>query len=147
MQNLEEKDLAVWRAFVNAHAVVIERIEQDLSAERKVPLTTYDVLVALYQAPNKRLRMSELAKRVVITRSGLTRVVERLEQEGLVTRERTDEDRRGAYAVLTRAGKRAFLSTWPVYAQGIFTYFISQLDEEERQVIKRGLQRIYDQLR
>ncbi len=73
-------------------------------------------------------------------------MVERLEQEGLVTRERTDEDRRGAYAVVTRAGKRAFLSTWPVYAKGIYTYFISQLDEE-RQVIKRGLHRIYDQLR
>ncbi|UUZ86105.1 MarR family winged helix-turn-helix transcriptional regulator [Paenibacillus sp. P26] len=143
MQRLQEDQLAAWRAFVNAYAAVIERIEQDLSSNRKVPLTTYDVLVALYQSPEKKLRMSELAGKVVITRSGLTRVIERLEREGYVRRERTDEDRRGAFAVLTREGKRAFLETWPAYAEGIYSYFASVLSEEERRAIEKGLSKVY----
>lgn len=147
MRLLDDKQLSVWRSFVNAHAAVIGKIEQELSVERKVPLTTYDVLVALYQAPEKKLRMSELADSVVITRSGLTRLVDRLEKEGLVRRERTDEDRRGSYAVLTRQGKKAFIEAWPVYARGIFEHFISKLDEEEQAVIERGLNRIYSDLR
>ncbi len=108
------------------------------------PLTWYDVLVALYQAPNKKLRMSELAEKVVLTPSGLTRVVERLEKEGLVQRERTQEDRRGSYAVITRESKRAFLQAWPTYEQGIYAFFISMLDEEECRVIEKGLARIYE---
>ncbi|WP_248924755.1 MarR family winged helix-turn-helix transcriptional regulator [Paenibacillus hamazuiensis] len=143
MHRLEDDQLAVWRAFVNAHAAVIERIEKDLSDQRKVPLTTYDVLVALYQSPEKKLRMTDLAKKVVLTRSGLTRVVERLEREGYVTRERTEEDRRGAFAVLTREGKKAFLATWPTYADGIWNYFLSVLDEEERKAIEKGLSKVY----
>jgi DNA-binding MarR family transcriptional regulator len=87
--------------------------------------------------------MSELAEKVVLTPSGLTRLVERLEKEGLVQRERTQEDRRGSYAVITREGKRAFLKAWPTYEQGIHAYFISMLDEEERRVIEKGLARIY----
>ncbi|NOV01908.1 MarR family winged helix-turn-helix transcriptional regulator [Paenibacillus planticolens] len=143
MHRLEEEQLSVWRAFVNAHASVIERIEKDLSEQRKIPLTTYDVLVALYQSPNKKLRMTDLAKKVVITRSGLTRVVERLEREGFVIRERTEEDRRGAFAILTREGKKAFLATWPTYADGISNYFLNVLDEEERTIIERGLSKVY----
>jgi DNA-binding MarR family transcriptional regulator len=146
MNRLDERQLAVWRAFVNAHAAVIERIEKDLSDQRKIPLTTYDVLVALYQSPDKKLRMTELANKVVLTRSGLTRVVERLEREGFVKRERTEEDRRGAFAVLTREGKKAFLATWPTYAEGIADYFISVLDEEERDAIERGLSKVYRSL-
>ncbi|MEW9699796.1 MarR family winged helix-turn-helix transcriptional regulator [Paenibacillus sp. SI8] len=143
MHRLEEDQLSVWRAFVNAHAAVIERIEKDLSEQRKVPLTTYDVLVALYQSPEKKLRMTDLAKKVVVTRSGLTRVVERLEREGLVERERTEEDRRGSFAVLTREGKKAFLTTWPTYADGISNYFLSVLDEEERKAIEKGLTKVF----
>lgn len=143
MNGLEEEQLSVWRAFVNAHAAVIERIEKDLSEQRKIPLTTYDVLVALYQSPDKKLRMTDLAKKVVITRSGLTRVIERLEREGFVTRERTEEDRRGAFAILTREGKKAFLATWPTYADGISNYFLSVLDEEERKIIGKGLAKVY----
>ena len=142
MDKLREDELAVWRAFVNSHAAVIRRIEKDLSAKRQVPLTWYYVLVALYQAPGKKLRMSELADKVVLTPSGVTRLVERLEKEGLVRRERTDEDRRGAYAVLTREGKRAFLQAWPTYAEGIQAYFLNLLNEDERRVIGECLSRI-----
>lgn len=147
MHQLEEDQLAAWRAFVNAHAAVIKRIEADLSDQRREPLTTYDVLVALYQSPDKKLRMSDLANKVVLTRSGLTRVIERLEREGLVERERTEEDRRGAFAVLTREGKREFLRTWPVYAEGIYNYFVSVLDEEERKAVEKAMTKISEALK
>jgi DNA-binding MarR family transcriptional regulator len=139
---LREDQLAVWRAFVNAHAGVIRKIEKDLAERHQVPLIWYDVLVALYQSPGKKLRMTELADKVVLTPSGITRLVEKLEKEGLVRRERTEEDRRGAYTVLTREGKRAFLKAWPTYEQGIQQYFVSQLSEDECRIVGDGLNRI-----
>jgi DNA-binding MarR family transcriptional regulator len=143
LSKLREDQLAVWRAFVNVHAAVIRRIEKDLADRHQVPLIWYDVLVALYQSPGKKLRMTELADKVVLTPSGLTRLVERLEKEGLVRRERTEEDRRGSYTVLTREGKRAFLQAWPTYEQGIRQYFIELLTEDECKTIGEGLSRIY----
>lgn len=147
MSKLREDQLAVWRAFVNAHAGVIRRIEKDLAERHQVPLVWYDVLVALYQAPGKKLRMSELADKVVLTPSGLTRLVEKLEKQGLVRRERTEEDRRGAYTVLTREGKRAFLQAWPTYEQGIRKYFIEVLTEDECRTMGEGLTKIYQSSR
>ncbi|OPH62076.1 hypothetical protein BC351_02225 [Paenibacillus ferrarius] len=109
MKKLQEDQLAVWRTFLNTHSTVIRLIEKDLLDQDQVPLIWYDVLVALYQTPSRKMRMSELADKVVLTPSVITRLVERLEKEGYVRRERTEEDRRGSYAVLTREGKRAFL--------------------------------------
>lgn len=142
MKKLREDQLALWRSFVNLHATIIRRIEKDLSAHQHVPLTWYDVLVALYQSPGKKLRMSELAKKTILTPSGVTRLVERLEREGYVCRKRTEEDLRGSYAVLTRKGKRAFLQAWTTYEQGIYSYFANRLNEEEQKVIRQAFERI-----
>jgi len=142
MATLREDQLALWRSFVNLHAGIIRRIEKDLAEDQLVPLTWYDVLVALYQAPGKKLRMNELTEKTVLSPSGITRLVERLEKDGLVRRERTDEDRRGSYAVLTREGKRAFLKAWPTYQQGIYTYFVSLLNDEEQKIIRSAFERI-----
>ncbi|MEC0231695.1 MarR family winged helix-turn-helix transcriptional regulator [Paenibacillus alba] len=143
MKKLQEDQLAVWRTFLNTHSTVIRLIEKDLLDQDQVPLIWYDVLVALYQTPSKKMRMSELADKVVLTPSGITRLVERLEKEGYVRRERTEEDRRGSYAVLTREGKRAFLKAWPIYEQGILSYFIRHLEEDELRIIQKGLARIH----
>src|SRR5437763_17021143 len=95
---IDEVHLAAWRAFINAHASVIDRIEEELAEAHQLPLTSYDVLVALAEAPAQRLRMNDLARKVVVlSRSGVTRLADRLEAEGLLRRERTAEDRRGAY--------------------------------------------------
>lgn len=142
MKRLQEEELALWRSFVRLHAGVIRRIERDLAEDRLIPLTWYDVLVALYQAPNHRLKMGELKERTVLTASGITRLVERLEEQGLVRRERTEEDRRSMYAVLTREGKRAFLKAWPTYERGIASYFASILGDEEKRVIRAAFERI-----
>src|SRR5215467_2431171 len=82
-----ELHLVAWRAFLKAHATVVDRIDHDLAAKQRLSLSSYDVLIELYEAPDRRLRMHELAQRVVLSRSGLTRLVDRLEREGYLTRD------------------------------------------------------------
>ncbi len=147
MTHVDETALAAWRAFITAHASLIERIDRDLAAAECVPLSWYDILIELVEAPEKRLRMSELASRVVLSRSTLTHLVERLEAHGLVKRERSDSDRRGAYAVLTDQGYAALRKAWPIYAHGISTYFASQLHAGDIQTLTSALTRILAALR
>jgi DNA-binding MarR family transcriptional regulator len=140
---LDDERLAAWRAFINAHAAVIDRIERELAAAGKIPLTSYDVLVALVEAPDRRLRMNELARHVVVlSRSGVTRLADRLEAEGLLRRERTATDRRGAYAVLTEKGAAALDDARPVYARGIAEHFGRFLDSAEVGTITMVFERI-----
>ena len=141
-KRLSEQHLTAWRAFLKAHATVIDRIDHDLLAARRLPLSSYDVLIELYEAPGRRLRMYELAERVVLSRRGLTRLVDRLEAEGLLTRDRSGTDRRGAYAVITEQGIAAMRQAWPVYARGIIKYFAQWLTPEEAQLLGSALGRI-----
>lgn len=126
-----EEHLRAWRGLITAHAELIEQIDQDLGAAGCVPLSWYDVLIELYEAPERRLRMSDLARRVVLSRSTLTHLAARLEGAGLLARERAPQDRRGAYAVLSAAGVEALRQAWPVYSRGIASYFARHLSEEE----------------
>ncbi|HYX49581.1 MAG TPA: MarR family transcriptional regulator [Ktedonobacteraceae bacterium] len=139
---LSEQHLAAWRAFLRAHATIIDLIDRDLASAQRPPLSTYDVLIELYEAPEHRLRMHELAERVVLSRSGLTRLVDRLEAEGLLLRDRSGTDRRGAYAVITEQGITTLQQTWPVYARGIIEYFAQWLTLEEAQVLESALNRM-----
>jgi DNA-binding MarR family transcriptional regulator len=141
-ERLSEQYLKVWRAFLKAHATVVDRIDHDLAAAERLPLSSYDVLIELYEAPEHRLRMHELAQRVVLSRSGLTRLVDRLEAEGFLTRDRCKTDRRGAYAVITEQGIAAMRQAWPIYARGISQYFAQWLTPEEAQVLGSALERI-----
>src|SRR5215213_3324818 len=134
-----------WRAFLRAHAAAIGRIERDLAVwEPELPLTWYDVLVSLVGAPEHRLRLRELAHEVLLSRSGLTRLVDRLEAAGLLRREPDPTDRRGAFAVLTEAGYEALRRTWPLYARGIKDHFARHLEGDEAAVLARALQRVAD---
>jgi DNA-binding MarR family transcriptional regulator len=143
----DELHLSAWRAFVNAHAAAIDRIERELSDAGQIPLTWYDVLVALWEAPEHRLRLSELARAVVLSRSGLTRLVDRLEASGLLCREPCPGDRRGAYAVLTPAGRAAQLAAWPTYARGIETHFARHLSDAEAASMAAALERVGESAR
>jgi len=134
--------LEAWRALLRAHATAIAKIEARLLKAGRVPLTSYDVLLELSAAPDRRLRMADLAERVVLSRSGLTRLVERLEREGYVEREATVEDRRGIQAVLTEKGLSALKEAWPIYAEGINAYFAAFLAEEEAAVLAKVLERV-----
>jgi DNA-binding MarR family transcriptional regulator len=134
--------LAAWRALLTAHATAVGAIERDLAAADLIPLTWYDVLVALSEAPEERLRLYELADRVLLSRSGLTRLVDRLERAGLLSREPCPGDRRGAYAALTEAGKATLRQVWPAYARGIVAYFARYVSADEAAVLTAALGRV-----
>jgi DNA-binding MarR family transcriptional regulator len=141
-KSLETSKGSVWALFLTAHAVLVDGVERRLAHAGLPTLAWYDVLWGLERAPGQRLRMSELADEVVLSRSNLTRLVDRLEDAGLVERKRSEEDRRGAYAVLTESGKAVRRSMWPVYAQGIKDLFESQLGEQEAAVMGAILRRL-----
>ncbi len=146
-EKIDEFHLAAWRAFLNAHAAVIDAIERELVEAGHLPLSEYDVLLALLEAPGHRLRMHELAREVVLSRSGLTRLVDRLEAKGLLMRERSGSDRRGAYAVLTDEGLASVRRTWPLYARGIINHFARYLTDEEVRVLTTALGRVLEAAR
>ena len=141
---LPPAQLAAWRSFITTHATIIERIDQDLAAAGCIPLHWYDVLVELVEAPEQQLRMSELARRVVLSRSTLTHLAARLEAMGLLRRERAANDRRGAYAVLTDEGRAALRKAWPIYAEGIANYFARHISTSEAILIHAALSRMLD---
>lgn len=140
--DLDQEGLRAWEAFVFAHAAAVGRIERDLRAAGHIPLTWYDVLAALSEAPDHRLRLSDLADEVVLSRSGLTRLLDRVEAAGLIQRERSADDRRGAYAVMTAAGEAALLAAWPDYSRGIARYFADRLTVEEKRVLAAALGKV-----
>jgi DNA-binding MarR family transcriptional regulator len=124
---MDEAELATWRAFLNAHAVLIQRIEADLKEHGLPPLSWYDVLWPLQRAESQRLRMHELAQQVVLSRTGLVRLVDRIEAAGLLRREPVPEDGRGSYAVITQEGAATLRRMWPVYRRHIQHDFLDPL--------------------
>ena len=140
--SLEQGREEAWRALITAHAAAVERIERELSEAGLPPLGWYDVLLELWRVPGRRLRMHELARAVVLSRSGLTRLVDRLEKEGLLRREPDPADGRGSFAVLTDEGVRMRERMWPVYAKGIAEHFGAHVSDEEARVLSRALGRV-----
>lgn len=118
-----------------------------LVAEARIPLHWYDVLIELYDAPQQRLRMHELAERVVLSRSGLTRLVDQLEAAGLLIRDPCPTDRRGTYTVITSKGKWALRKAWPVYAKGIAECFARHLSEDQARLFVDAYTRMLDAIR
>ena len=138
---LEQGREEAWRTFITAHAAAVERIERGLLEAGLPPLSWYDVLLEL-SAAGCRLRMHELAHAVVLSRSGLTRLVDRLEKAGLLRREPDSKDGRGSFAVLTEGGAKMREKMWPVYASGIAEHFGAHLSDEEAEVLTRALGRV-----
>jgi DNA-binding MarR family transcriptional regulator len=128
--NQTEKPSA-WPGFLKSHAVLLAQIENRLRAENLPTLEWYDVLWALEQAPEGKLRMWELADALVISRSNLTRLVDRLAVSGMVERDRDCDDRRGAYAVLTPAGRDIREKIWPAYKKAVHDFFDRHLNRTE----------------
>jgi DNA-binding MarR family transcriptional regulator len=136
------RQLEVWQRFLRAHATVMRRLEADLVVEQGLPLASYDVLVQLTQAPQRKLRMTELAERVLLSRSGLTRLVDRLERSGLVEREACPSDARGMFAVLTEAGYLRLRAATPTHLRGVSDYAMSRLDDEDLAALDRVLRKL-----
>lgn len=138
------EQLEVWRMFLRVHARLIRRLEDDLQTRHNLPLAWYDVLVRLVEADNHRLRMSELADRVMLSPSGLTRLVDRLVTEGLVRREQAEQDGRGFYAVLTDEGYGRLRDASGTHLRGIRDYVISRYTDEELRIVAAYLSRLDD---
>ena len=101
---LDASEMSAWHALIRAHSRVVRRLEAELEAEHGLSLPAYEVLAHLSEAPEQRLRMTELAKHAILTPSGLTRLVDKLSRDGLVERQRCGADARVVYAVLTPVG-------------------------------------------
>ncbi len=121
---------AAWRTFLRAHATVVRHLENELAVEHDLPLASYDVLVQLSESPGRSLRMTELAERVLLSRSGLTRLVDRLVRDGLVERKACPQDARGTLAVLTDTGLERLRDAWPTHLHGVSGY-LERLDKAE----------------
>ncbi len=141
-RDLDELLISAWRLFLTAHAKLIELIERELAQAGLPPLGWYDVLFALEEAPKRRRRMNELSRAVVLSRSNLTRLVDRLEAAGLLRREPCPTDRRGAFAVLTAEGARTRRRMWPVYAGCIAKHFAGHVNKAEARVVAEVFERV-----
>jgi DNA-binding MarR family transcriptional regulator len=123
--------LGAWRGLLRAHAAIVEELDRELQDAHDLPLTAYEVLVVLESAPDRRLRMSELASSVFLSQSGVTRLVDRLERDRLVRRERCDDDRRGLFARITPVGLRRLRAARPTHLAGVRRCFAAEFTDEE----------------
>ena len=125
--------MAAWEILIRTVGALVKTFDYEMEKSVGLPLTWYDVLIQLSDAAEGRLRMQALADRVVLSRSGLTRLVDRMEKAGLVRREHSREDRRGYYAVLTEEGRRLFAQAQPIHHQGIQEHFARHLSDADVQ--------------
>lgn len=137
-----DEGMAAWRSFLTAHARVTELLEAELQTEKQISLGWYDVLVQLQETPGNRLRMTELAAKVLLSKSGLTRLVDRMCEAGLVERSFDETDRRGRWVTLNEAGRARLRGAAPVHLRGIAEHFTSLLEDDEATVIASALNRI-----
>lgn len=141
MLNLDEERKEAYRSFLTAHARVTQAIDAELTKAGLLPLSWYDVLVTLEYADGHQLRMSELADAVLLSRSGLTRLIDRLEQKGLVERKLCPMDRRGFHARLTDEGRKAREESWPLHSSLIAEFFGSQMSDGDVKAMTTVCQR------
>ena len=134
--------VAGWRAFLTAHARVLAVLERELTAERGIPLTWYDVLVVLSESASNRLRMHDVASAVLLSRAGLTRLIDRMTGAGLVQRVPCEDDRRGTYVVMTEAGRTALDAASPVHLRGVREHFTGHLSDGELAAMEAAFGRI-----
>lgn len=139
---LEEQQLAAWRGMLRVHSALVKALDAELESEHRLPLSSYEVLIYLRVAPGKRLRMAELADRTLLSRSGMTRLVDRLERDGLLRRDTCSSDARGCFAVLTPRGEEVLVGARASHLQGIRTRFLAHLDDEDVRVLGKAFNKV-----
>ena len=136
---LDEIRLGAWKSFLRSYRALIDVLEDELRCAQGLPLTWFDVLAQLHGSPGHRLRMKDLADSIVLSKSGLTRVMDRMVAAGLVARESCTWDRRSYEAVLTPEGERAFEQAATVHLDGIRRHFSSRLSDDEALALAQTL--------
>jgi DNA-binding MarR family transcriptional regulator len=129
--DLAPAELAAWRGLLRVHAALAKLLDAELASEHDLPLSSYEVLITLQSAPDRRCRMAELADRVLLSRSGMTRLVDRLERDGLLVRDTCSSDGRGCFAVLTEAGEELLARARPTHLDGVRERFLRHFSPEE----------------
>jgi DNA-binding MarR family transcriptional regulator len=128
---LSTAELAAWRGMLRVHAAILRELDRELEAGHGLTVSSYEVLLTLSGADGGRMRMAELAGSVLLSRSGLTRLCDRLVRLGLVRREAADDDARGSYALLTPEGRQAFEAAQRTHLAGVRARFTEHFSEEE----------------
>jgi DNA-binding MarR family transcriptional regulator len=134
--------LDAWRLFLTAHAKVIDALGDELERHFDLPLAWYEVLLYLSEAPGRQLRMHELAESRLLSRSAATRLIDRMEDAGLVCRSTCAEDRRGTFVSITDSGRDLFKQAGRLHLAGIDRLFTGRIDETEASVLAETFRRI-----
>ena len=141
-QDFTPLEQAAWGDLLGMHGRLMRRIDADLQERHRISHAEFEVLLRLSWEADRRLRIQDLAARSLLTRSGISRVVDRLAQAGLVTREGANEDRRGTYAVLTEAGLTRFHEAMKSHVNLVHRYFLSLFNESELSQMAEFWQRV-----
>lgn len=137
---------AAWVALLDAHSRLTQRLEAELERGHGISLAEYEVLYRLSQAAGQRLRLNELTSHARMTKSGVSRLVDRMQSGGLIGTERCPSDRRGAFAVLTPEGQSVFRRAATLHLRGVQEHFGRHLDDDEAAALRRTLERVRDAL-
>lgn len=143
----DNEQLEIFGRFLRAHQQVAELLNKNLVEDRQLSLSWYDVLLQLSASGEDRLRLQDLADRVLYSRSGLTRLIDRMESAGFVSREPCTDDKRGTYAVLTPAGKRELRRAAPAHLRGIEDHFFSKLSDHEIEILGEAMTKVLQSTR
>src|SRR5580765_1372987 len=138
----DEPGIGAWRSFLHAHARITRRLDEELQVAHGLSLAEYDALLQIAHAPERRIRMNVLAERVILSRSGITRLVDRLETAGSVERAACSTDARGQEAVLTPLGLERLRSAAGTHLDGVRRYFLERLDSDELVRLEASLGRV-----
>jgi len=141
---LTPRELRAWRGLLRVHARLVKALDAELEREHGLSLTSYEVLLYLDDADGGRLRMHDLAANVLLSRSGLTRLVDRLERDGYVERQACDSDARGAFAVITAAGREKLAAARATHLDGVRRHFLSHLDDARQELLGETWERVLD---
>ena len=139
---LTDRELAAWRGMLRTHSDVVARLDAELERDHGLPLSSYEVLISLADAPVGRLRMGELAEALLLSRSGLTRLVDRLERQGMVSRERCEDDARGYFAVITAGGRRKLRDARPAHLAGVREHFLERLNSRDLDALAAAWEKV-----
>ncbi|MFG1951552.1 MarR family winged helix-turn-helix transcriptional regulator [Micromonospora sp. NPDC048830] len=146
-ESLDAERMACWRAYIESSQRLFTRLEDDLRADSELTFADYHVLVLLSEAPGQRLRMGELAARLVFSPSRLTYQVSSMQRRGLVARQSCPQDRRGSEAVLTAAGLLALREAAPHHLRSVRAHLMDDLDDAEIACLTRVFERLGRRLR
>jgi DNA-binding MarR family transcriptional regulator len=139
---LTAEQLAAWRGLLRVHSALVKALDAELLAGHDLPLSSYEVLINLQAAPGRRRRMAELAESVLLSRSGMTRLVDRLERDGLLERDSCSSDGRGTFAVLTDAGEAMLSRARATHLDGVRERFLRHFSEPELRALAGYWERV-----